>query len=262
MEIPLDRPDGMGQAVGASRPKASAFRSATVQVAAFMSNAENLSQTKVLTTILSKFDERFDGQVDAMSLPPDAPPEIPRVQLQSQDGMWRLTASPQRLDVYWVGTSSQGSLTTEYDDSQVISLCSEVIEHCVRKWEPEIKVERVALVLNRFFETSNPAQILIDRFCNEDARNGPFVRSRAFEIHNQKRYTPDIIGLEINSWVRCKSVTLLPRGNTAILVEQDLNTPDDRTPEQGFDANRVGQYYKQAKVEADGILRVYFPEEG
>lgn len=232
----------------------SQFNLNSVQAVVYTPNGSRFSQTSVLASVLGRYPDRFNGPVQALPLPDDAPAEIPRVILQSTNGMYKLQAGPARIDSFWMAT--QGA-----NPDQAFS-CTEVLEHYVRTAEPPLRVGRVALVLTRTTDDANPAQSLIERFCNEESRIQPFNNSEHFEIHNQKRYQLQNIELQINCWVRCKAVTLLqPEPRRGILVEQDINTLEEDAIRNVFDADRLRDFFAHAAEEANSILHIYFPEE-
>jgi len=130
----------------------------------------------------------------------------------------------------------------------------------------QVRVGRVALVLTRTFETSNSAELLISRFCSDDAKSGIFRNSQNFEVHNHKRYPlkeylQNTKELEVNSWVRCKTAILDSSQKPVILVEQDINTPDEKIYECEFSSDDIGEYFSHAALEAESILHLYFPSE-
>jgi hypothetical protein len=138
--------------------------------------------------------------------------------------------------------------------------CAEVQERYVEAMG--LRVGRLALIVYRVCPVANPAQALIDRFCNEASRQQPFNRSESFEIHNHKVYAPQGRGVDysINSWVRCKSAKLVADNRPAILVEQDLNTLANEVPARRFDVAGVHTFFEMAVVEANEIMHKYFPE--
>jgi hypothetical protein len=230
------------------------FHLLTVQSVIYLANPENFSQSSVLSTILPSYATRYDGDVQAFALPGEIPPEIPRVILQSKPPQWQLRASPARIDSIW----SLGDLDNDEPDN-VIAQCAEVLENYVRG--AKALIDRVALVISRFSIVENPTNELIEHFCNDRARTGPLRGSQMFELHNHKVYRPDSIGLQVNSWVRCKSGAIVPTKTPIISVEQDLNTLEEERTNNAFSADDLHAYFEHATEEVDGILRVYFPEE-
>lgn len=234
--------------------EASQFQLASVQVAIFTPDVNAFSQPKILADFITWYGARYNGPVTALPLPDDAPPQLPRVSLQSADAVWKLNVAPQRIDSYW----APPRIEARPDDSiAVVTQCSEVLEQYVRS--NSVRVGRLALVLQRAYVIPNPAHALIERFCNEESKRAPFNNSESFEIHNHKRYRPSGIVQQINSWVRCR--TALIQGEPGIAVEQDLNTLEEESDRSTFDADAIQRFFSHAQPEADSILRLYFPEE-
>lgn len=232
------------------------FTLEAVQTALFTPEMSPFASGRAVAAILPKFRERFDGDMQALPLPADVPSEIPRVALQSSDGQWRLQMGPARIDSFWSNkaTSSPAALTA------IVGECFEVLDQYVR--EMLATAGRVALVVYRICPVEDPAQALIQRFCNAASQREPFSRSETFEIHNHKVYTPGQgINYAINSGVRCKSATMAPNNRPVILVEQDLNSRAQNLPSRRFTVDEMRVFFETASREADEILRKYFPEQ-
>jgi hypothetical protein len=225
--------------------------------AAILLRGQEFSAARAVATILPRYSERFDGDMQVLPLPADAPPEIPRVVLQSGDGRWRLSMGPTRIDSVW--NNKPG--TARADLGEMTQECSEVLQRYIG--EKHLPVDRLALVIQRVCPVENPAQVLVHRFCNEASENGPFRRSETFEIHNHKAYTPSHEGRQwhVNSWVRCKTAKLTSDNRPVILVEQDLNTVGNESEPPRFDGAAVQNFFSMAVAEANKVLRQdYFPE--
>jgi hypothetical protein len=232
------------------------FTPEAVQAVLFTPGSSDFASGRAVATILPRFRERFDGEMQALPLPADVPAEIPRVTLQGSDGRWRLQMGPARVDCIWNRKSSESST----DLATIVRDCVEVLYQYVQ--EMSTSVGRIALVIYRVFPTDNPAQTLIKQFCNAASQREPFNRSEAFEIHNHKVYTPKQgISDAINSWVRCKSATTVPDNRPVILVEQDLNSLAQELSTRRFTADEIRVFFEAASREAEDILRRYFPEQ-
>lgn len=226
------------------------------QTAIFTPDCSVFAAGRVVATILRRFGETFDGEMQALPLPSDVPPEVPRVVLQSSDGQYRLHAAPARIDSFWSAVAAKPGATLD-----LVKHCAEVHEHYVR--ETGVRVARLGFILRRIYPIENPAQALIERFCNAASQQATFHRSAAFEIHNHKQYVPRRGGIdfEINSWVRCKSALASPDNRPVILVEQDLNTRREDLDRARFEAGQIGDFFAAAVQEADDVLDKYFPEQ-
>src|SRR5579885_3204612 len=235
--------------------KASDFKIGSVQAVIFTPNAAEFSQSHVLTHCLGRYGDRYNGPVTSLPLPDDAPPQVSRILLQSADNTWKLNAAPARIDSVWSPPSALGE---PGELSSLIDQCCEVLAEYVR--HNAVRVNRLALVLQRGQLADTPARVLVEQFCNEWARKSPFRRSENFEIHNHKRYRPPAIDRAINSWVRCRTGLVLNRPGVA--VEQDLNTLEEEMGHSTLDADYIRRFFNDIGPEADSVLRLYFDEEG
>lgn len=234
--------------------KARNFFTAVYQATIFTPDTSAFSAPKFLATILGKYAHLYNGTVQALPLPEDIPSEIPRVILQSRDGVLKLEASPAR-----VNSLVMQNVETQAESEDLFNICIEVLEHYVRNTETQI--DRLAMVLTRVYKTENPAQLLIEKFCKTELQPVLFERSENFEIHNHKQFR--LKDFNINSWVRCKTATLLFSDTSVpvIIVEQDLNTLTTEIEQRRFTYEDIRSYYKQALEEAQNILQLYFPNE-
>lgn len=228
----------------------------SVQLVLFTTGHEGFNTNRAVSTILRRFPERFDGEMQVMPLSEDAPAELPWIILEGAKERERLHIHPARFDLLHSPTDgNQGATVEGFVRSNL-----EVAEYYVT--ETGTSVSRLALVIRRVCAHPQPAQTLIERFCNEASRCEPLNRSSTFEIHNHKEYQPATDGIDyrINSWVRCKCATLKSDGRPAILVIQDLNTVADDETNRRFPAKVMRRFFEVAALEANQIIQKYFPE--
>lgn len=242
-------------------PRVADFEVVGVQAVIFTPNIQAFAPGRVLAAFITQQTARYNGPITSLPLPADAPPEAPHVLLQSADNMWRLQASPARIDSVWglplaAGTPVEPA-STYADLASIVAESSQILESYVRT--SNVKVGRLALVVARGYVTPNPAATLITRFCSEAAQREPFNHSSNFEIHNHKIYALSAIDLAVNSWVRCRTGQF--RGSPAIGLEQDINTLEEAAAVTAFSAEQIRDFFRSAQQEADEILRLYFPEE-
>lgn len=218
--------------------KTSDFQVARVQVVAFPTDRQP-PPTRVIATLLTKYPDRFDGDLQALPLPQNIPAEVPRAVLQSSDQRFRFEIGLGRLSSQWQRLEDETS-----NFQEVVSGCVNVLEYCVKELNP--RLGRLALVISRICPCDAPAQTLIQRFCRDDTQQEPFNRSSNFEIHNHKDYVlPEIEPkLTINSWVRCKTARLAKSDCPAILVDQDLNTLAHENEQRQFTADQLRAYFR------------------
>lgn len=242
------------------------FSLISVQAVIFTSGRNEFSQSSVLVHMLTEHADLFNGEVQTIPAFAEKGTEInniPRIILQSQDAAWRLQAGSERTDLFWYkpATVSLPSTRNTEEDNQIISQCVQVLEKYVRATATQIRVGRLALVLNRLALMDKPQQELIKQFCDEHAAQGPFRNSKAFEVHNLKSYELGSAGTQVNSWMRCKSVDLQPLSQVGVLVEQDINMVPEGISGHHFNGDRIGAWFSAVQKETDRVLEVYFPEE-
>jgi hypothetical protein len=233
-------------------PTANDFRLNSVVASVFTPDTASFSTPSILADVLGSYRARYNGNVQALPLPDDAPPEIPHVVLVSKDEEWQFQASPARVNSVWSRRNNRAESL-----GNMVASCVEVLTHYVESGN--VRVGRVALVLTRVFDIENPAQALIDRFCNPDLREAPFNRSQSFEIHNHKRYTlAEDSNLTLNSWVRCKTGSNNLTNSRCIIVEQDINTLKEELESRRINVGEINEFFRRGIAEVDNILSLYF----
>lgn len=229
-----------------------------VQTVAFTATG-GFEASRILTNVLSAHGPLLSGRVDVLPLPDEVPAEIPRVELGSKDGQWALSSAPARTGVAWVERES-GIGPDRLAD--VVQQCSDILCCCFADETP-IRVNRLGFLLTSVLQTEDAPRILIEKFClpkchAEESTTSPLRHSQTFQLHNFKSYPSPLDKTPLNSWVRCKSASLVPDGAPAIVVEQDLNTSASDL-ERRFEAGEMRTYFEMAAAEAQIILKLYFP---
>lgn len=228
---------------------------AIAQLVIYTPDVSAFSAPKALAVILGKYSHQYDGSVQALPLPEEIPPEVPRVILQSKDATYRLDVSPLRVTSYY----SMRDDKTQAEPEDILSNSIEVLKHYVEGMEAQ--VDRLALVLTRVCKAENPAKLIVERFCKPELQSTIFNKSENFEIHNHQRI--EIQGFSVNSWMRCKTGALIINNVPfpGVIVEQDLNTLVEELKQRRFKPEEIKKYFQVASAETEANLKVYFPEE-
>jgi hypothetical protein len=230
------------------------FKIDSIQTVIFTPDRTEFSAPKAIAAVFAHFSEIYNGNMQVMPIPMGAPGEIPHVILQSAErdnGQHSLSMAPLRTESSW-RRHPDGPPA----DAEEAFDCAKVLEQYVDA--THVNVSRVALIISRFCPNPNPALTLIQTFCKEETRQGPFSRSESFEIHNHKIYLPQGAEFRINSWVRCKSATMTKDNSPIVAVEQDLNTLGNEI--RRFDSQKIHSFFQTAVTEAEQIFRKYFPK--
>lgn len=249
------------------------FYISSVQVVMFAPALPELRfrTSEVLASILPRFANRFDGEIESTPTP-SQPNELgpigpgtqlnfrivtPSVVLRSADGQWTFNALPRRTESSWTrprGEMSQDSLT---------KVCQECLAPLLAyPVERKTQIGRLALVVHRIMNADNPPHAIASQFCrhelvDENNASAPLRHSRNFRLDNFKKYAYPIDGRQVNSWVRCRSDHI--DGLNVVKVEQDLNTLQEDEASTAFDVKDIEQFFNWASDELNKIMSLYFP---
>jgi len=210
-----------------------------------------------LGEILQRYGETFNGTPVSLPIPTDAPAEIPRIILQSSDGIYKGEFSPARTNIFMYRKTDN---VEELDIENFFNFSTELFLQFLSIVKG--KTGRLAAVLIRYVQKENPGIFLSRYFLKEKWIKAPFNRPQSFEIHSHKRYIYKG-KYNINSWVRCKTgyVEKIPK-EPIILIEQDINTfPEEMTTKE-FSYEEIKDFYSTLAEEFDSILSLYFPNGG
>ncbi|MEH2080984.1 MAG: hypothetical protein V7K89_13570 [Nostoc sp.] len=224
----------------------------TLQLSIFTPNISSFAASKALGIVLSKYSQRYDGDVQALPLPEEVPLEIPRIVLQSKDKAYRLEISPARINSLWLRTDNVKTETQE-----IVDICKEVLEYYIQSMQ--IEVNRLGLVTIRVHQTQKPATLLSNKFCKPELIDQVFSSSENFEIHNHS--IKNIENFVVNVWTRCKSGLIVNNDQThsALIVEQDLNTLAQDLEDRKFNLEEIKSFFSLMQLESQAILQLYFP---
>lgn len=210
--------------------------------------------------LMNQFQEisgqKFDGEFFSGQIPQEAPAEIPRIILNSQNNCWKLEISLQRTNLVFLKPLTEPVKAPSLKEFG--SYASGIFSKY--KSQTNIRIQRLALVTERFhkIEHSSPSQFLAAKFCNDIflEKDKPFDRTNGFEIHSLKKYERE--GFNVNSWVRLKSVNLKDSTQTPVLfAANDVNTlSEDQSIE--FNVEDIARFYDYFPQHVESIIKLYF----
>lgn len=207
-------------------------------------------------------DELLSSKVghnpQSLPIPKDAPPEIPRIIVSSEDKMWSIHISLRRTDL----TLSVPDFF-KYDNldfNDFISVAQAFFSSY--KDSLNLRVQRLALVTERIRELDDPSMVIKDRYCKErlSEEGQPFHNSERFEIHCLKKYS--VSDYHLNSWVRIRALKYVHKatGETRPLIhlENDLNTlSEEDDEERSFNSDQIAGFFESMPTELNTILSKY-----
>jgi len=218
----------------------------------------------VLSVIVAKIRNSFDGAIATIPIPSDAAPEIPRIILKSANDKRELQAGPERISVIYKQLPTEQPGHVDVDEALKAAL---KVFSTARKGL-RFRVSRIAAIQTRTLTIPDPAMELARHFCKREFLDrasepkGALSRSENFELHAHKKFQPQKVDVDINSWMRCKTGSLISTGvsQPAVVVEQDMNTLQDLAPTASFDDIRMRSILRRLITELDAVLQLYFPE--
>lgn len=234
---------------------ASSFELASCQATIFTPDGD-LAVSKVMRELYPSLATRFDGEPTILPLAAEgAPPEIPRIILDSKSKEWRCELSPVRVNVHWrraKSTEASVALGEFFKDA------SEVFLQYAAQLSP--RIGRLAALTKRFSPHEKPGLFLARHFCKDRWGLAPLNRPENFELHAHKRFTI-ARNFTVNSWARSKTGKLSGDGDEKLIVlfEQDLNTLAEKAAEKDFSEEEIREFFRAAPGELDEILALYYP---
>jgi hypothetical protein len=249
-------------------PTVNDFRTVQVQASLFTPGLQFRS-AKVLGHLLTEYSDKFDGE--PQTLPPIdkfAPSGLPsgllvsqffpQIMLQSADGHLRLQAGASRLDVIREGDA----ITEEETSAQLAWACELGLRYLELN---DAKAGRVACIISRLGDASDPGKALAKHFCKPQWIDGPLNRPSSFEMHAHKRFRLDDL-FEVNSWVRVKTAVrkeenAVPFPPNVILVEQDVNSLTELMESRELSEHDLRRFFELSPREMCHVLEMYFPPE-
>ena len=215
---------------------------------------DDFSPSKALRQILKNWPEVYDGEMTALPLPPDVPPEVPSVLLSSKNKAWRLEISRARVNVLWLRREeSLANLANTF--AQFAERLATIFE------ESEAGIGRLAAIVTRQASIEDPGRTLARQFCRDELLHGPLNRPEGFELHAHKRFQllPEFT---VNSWFRIKTAKVASQEYRYVTVEQDINTPGEDLETRHFSRDETSAVFDAASHELDATLELYFPTPG
>ncbi len=210
--------------------------------------------------LMNQFQEisgqKFDGEFFSGQIPQEAPAEIPRIILNSQNNCWKLEISLQRTNLVFLKPLNEHVKAPSLKDFG--SYANEIFSKY--KSQTNIRIQRIALVTERFYEIeeSSPSQFLAAKFCKDSflEEDKPFNRPNGFEIHSLKKYERE--RFKVNSWVRLKAVNLKDTKQTPVLLAaNDVNTlSEDQSIE--FNVEDIARFFDYFPQHVESIIELYF----
>lgn len=220
----------------------------------FTPRLEQLAVAGVAGQLLAQL-RQFDGDPMVLPLPPDVPPEVPRIVLTDSGDTMRLQIAVSRSDLFLRRQA------TSLDVNGFVESAPRTLETVLEVLG--VRPGRLAVTGSFFHLCDEPVSVLTAHFCKPDrvGEGGPLADLNSFELHAHRRFDFGE-GLIVNTWVRCKTGTVTEGGSSskAIIVERDVNTIPEEAESRQFDADTVRNFVREAGSQLTSEITRFFPE--
>ena len=195
---------------------------ARLQTAVFLTSLDTTRKLDLAMAIRQASGELLDADPLMLPIPSDAPPEMPRLRIKSDDGYWTCQVTGNRLDlILEIPHDTLGiaeSTQTIHRQAQILSSLWEDLQHNFGA-----AANRMGLVSRFVGPLDNAVEVLRERF---------LLPSNAPEPHELQLHVLHKMMLgdtPVNRWTRCLSAASSPFSDTQgwIQVDIDVNTVPD-----------------------------------
>jgi hypothetical protein len=226
------------------------FQFNSIQGTIFTS-ATRFVPAKVLTKFFPMVSDQFDASPTVLPLPEEAPPEIPRMILQSSTKQWQAEIAATRVNFRWAQMTPSDTITIEAFRESLLRFI-----HLLLEME-HARVSRMGLILGRYLIVDNPASVLARYFCRENWLQSALQDPENFELHAHRKTTVGST-FDVNSWIRFKSAQVtLPNipPRPIVLVEQDVNTLAEEAALREYGIEAISTFFVEAGTEVERRFR-------
>jgi hypothetical protein len=205
-----------------------------IQGVLFIENFAFRNKLGIASKINEGVNNLFDGDPIMLDLPPEAPPEIPRIQLKSSNSVYSLNFSPIRIDFFY-NEPGKPQKTLDSLSSDYLKYLFSIVE--LIKAEYHLGAPRMALVLRTFCEMEAGSNLFVhEKFLGAN----PFFKGASkLEIHALEKTT--MKDYSINRWFRIRTGVGSPVNEKGLSVEIDINTVPEKETE--FDLEKIKVFY-------------------
>ncbi len=225
-----------------------------IQLVLFSPGIVITNKPKLVSNINDALQGLFDGDLAILPIPDDAPAEIPRIILKSNDEKYTLQITTKRVNFFYNYRPEDSPIEFPtnglYD--KFIKICKGFIEevHC--------QFSRAAIITRWIIElTGSGAEYVFSTYLQEDV---PFKDPYDLELHCLTK--ENVSGCKTNKWVRIKSARKAsdPSQNNLLTVLIDINTIAEEQYE--FGDVLLTQFLNESSDITKETIGAHFMKEG
>ncbi|MBM4307351.1 MAG: hypothetical protein FJ115_06285 [Deltaproteobacteria bacterium] len=197
-----------------------------IQGVLFIENFAFRNKLGIASKINETVNNLFDGDPTILDLPPEAPLEIPRIQLKDSKPAYSLNFCANRIDFFYNDPGKPEKKLSDLRD-EYINYFSKIVT--LVKYEYHLSTPRLAIILKAVSDIQTGANSFLQE--NFLGRIPFFGETHTLEIHALEKR--QIREFDINRWFRIKTART-PTGRDDILfVEIDINTQPEKPRDFG-----------------------------
>ncbi len=205
-----------------------------IQSALFLESFAFRNKLAIASKINNAVGQLFDGDPMMLDLFPEAPPEIPRIQLKDSRSIYSLNFSVNRIDFFY---NEPEKPTKTFDSIKDEYLTNFFKINRLVKEDYHLETPRIALVIKAISEIDMGSNLFLQQeFLGS---KGFFKNTYALEIHALEK---TVIGqFAINRWFRIKTARDRLGKDGTLFVEIDINTQPEK--EKGLGKQEIEEFY-------------------
>lgn len=214
------------------------FTALSIQSAMFVRGLDFSDPLSMAQAVRHAVGGVFDGQPGVFPVPPNAPPNVPRIVLADRANRYQCKLSAERLDLAFDGSKGKSeSVGIVWDGySGIIRQLAEYL----KKKNPTM-VWRLGLVMRLFKVLTGSANSHIqDAYLKGDRFH------EAYELQLNVLNREKMGGFTINRWLRLRAMRKKddPRDDRGLVVEVDINTPAEQNND--FREEEITAFFEEA----------------
>lgn len=231
------------------------FKVLNIQTALFIKSLDirGVNKTKIPTEINETTDSLFDGETAILPLPPDAPPEIPRIILKSEDEIYTCNIAQNRVDFFF---NEKEAVLKSLEDIIDVYLDHEKKINSYFKEQQNISINRIGFIVKLVAGLDkNANKYLRDAFIRNGLLEDPYELSFRYLKRDK------IDKLDVNVLINLSVLKLKDdfENDRNLLLQIDINTIPERVEEYNLSIDDKNKFIEEA-LKRIKLVRDNFPK--
>ncbi len=214
------------------------FTALSIQAAMFVRGLDFSDPLSMAQAIRHSVGGILDGQPGVFPVPPNAPPDVPRIVLADKTKKYQCKLSAARVDLGFDGSKVRpGPIGIVWDEC--CGMIRQLAEY-LKKKNPT-RVWRLGLVIQLFKVLQGSANVHIrEKYLKDDRFQDPY------ELHVSVLNRKQVGRFSINRWLRIRPMRKrdAPEDDRGLVVEVDINTLAEQNND--FEEGEITEFFESA----------------